>query len=193
MARIIIVHRWQGDPRGDWYPWLKKELEAQGHSVSIPAMPDPNHPNIHTWIAALAKATGKVDEKTFFVGHSIGCQTILRYLAHVPNQGVAGGIVLVAPWTKLSPESFESEEDRTIMRPWLEMPIPWDLLRVHAKKVVCFFSDNDPFVYAEEGKLFKQKLNAEIFIEKNKGHYTADDGCMRVPSVLEQLEKMIQK
>ncbi len=193
MAHIIIVHRWQGNPNGDWYPWLKKELDAKGHSVIVPKMPDPNHPTIQTWIAALSKVAGKVDESTFFVGHSIGCQTILRYLPHIPNNEVAGGVVLVAPWTKLKPTDEDTEEDIATGRPWVEMPLPWELAKVHAKKFFCLFSDDDPYVYTEEEKTFKQKLGAETKMEHAKGHYTELDGIKHLPVVLGQIEKMIQK
>ncbi len=193
MARIILVHGWGGSPHSDWFPWLKKELSKKRHTVLVPEMPDTKNPIMHTWIAALTKATGMVDGNTFFVGHSIGCQTILRYLAYLPNQGVAGGVLLVAPWTTLKPESYEKEEDRAIAQPWLETPIPGELANVHAKKFVCFFSDNDYFVFVKDSKIFKEKLGAEIIIEQNRGHYTSDDGCESVPSVLEQQEKMMKK
>ncbi len=155
-------------------------------------MPDTANPNMHAWIATLSKVAGIIDSKTFFVGHSIGCQTILRYLAHVPNQGVAGGVLLVAPWTKLKPESYEKPEDYAIARPWLEMPIPWDMAKAHAKKFVCLFSDNDYFVFVDDSKNFKEKLGAEIIVEQNKGHYTTADGCERVPSILELVKKIMK-
>lgn len=192
MARIVIVHRWQGKPEADWYPWLQKQLESKGHQVLVPAMPDPEHPNIYSWLAQLAKSVGRVDEKTFFVGHSIGCQTVLRYLAHSPNQGVAGGVVLVAPWEKLKPESYEDPEDYAVARPWLEMPIPWELARTHAKHFFCLFSDHDPYVALDEEKTFKQKLGAETLVEKGKGHYTQYDGVKELLIVLEKLNGMMK-
>ncbi len=192
MARIIAVHGWAGSPQNDWFPWLKAEFVKRGHDVLVPPMPDSEAPNMHAWIAALTKATGKIDENTFFVGHSIGCQTILRYLALNPSQGVASGVVLVAPWTTLKPESFSSEEEKDIARPWIEMPIPWELAKKHSKKFVCFFSDNDQFVFVEDSKNFQEKLGAKIIIEHNMGHFSAGENVKRVPSVLEQLEKMVK-
>ncbi|MEK6821337.1 MAG: alpha/beta hydrolase, partial [archaeon] len=141
MSRVILIHRWQGSPGADWYPWLKRELESRGHEVVIPSMPDPDTPNMHAWMGAIARVAGVVDENTFFVAHSIGCQAVLRYLAHVPNHGVAGGVVLVAPWTRLKEESFDSEADRVVARPWLELPLPWDAAKAQAKKFFCSFSD----------------------------------------------------
>lgn len=191
MARVIAVHGWAGSPQHDWFPWLKTELVRLGNEVIVPEMPDSEKPNMHAWMAALTKASGKVDENTFFVGHSIGCQTILRYLAMNPSQGVAGGVVLVAPWTTLKPESLSSQEEKNIARPWIEMPIPWELAKKHSKKFVCFFSDNDEFVFVEDAVHFEQKLKAEIIIEHEMGHYSAGENVKRVPSVLMRLEKMM--
>lgn len=192
MVRIIIVHRWWGNPGVDWYPWLRKALESKGHDVIIPKMPDPNHPNIQTWVTALSKSAGKVDEKTFFVGHSIGCQTILRYLPQIPNNGIAGGVVLVAPWTKFKPTDEDTEEDIATGRPWVETPLQWEFAKAHAKKFFCLFSDDDPYVYTEEEKTFKQKLGAETKMEHAKGHYTQENKTKELPIVLEQLEKMMK-
>jgi len=29
MAKIIIVHGWDGSPKHGWFPWLKNELEKK--------------------------------------------------------------------------------------------------------------------------------------------------------------------
>ncbi len=48
--------------------------------VQVPAMPNTAEPKIETWVPFLEKLVGKPDKDTYLVGHSIGCQTILRYL-----------------------------------------------------------------------------------------------------------------
>ena len=77
--RVFIVHGWGAYPQDDWIPWLKGQLEDKGCEVYNPSMPDTEHPQIETWLSFLANLVGDVDENTYFVGHSIGCQTILRY------------------------------------------------------------------------------------------------------------------
>src|SRR5688572_19611763 len=99
MKRIFVVHGWYGHPGEGWFPWLKETLEARGFEVFVPAMPDPAHPRIESWVRQLAGEVGELDQETFFVGHSIGCQTILRYLQM--GDARAGGVVCVAPWTTL--------------------------------------------------------------------------------------------
>ena len=44
MKRVFIIHGWTGKPEGDWFPWLKQELETKGFQVQIPEMPDTEKP-----------------------------------------------------------------------------------------------------------------------------------------------------
>ena len=88
--RVFIVHGWGGNPKEGWFPWLRNELEKRNFEVSVPEMPDTNHPLIGSWVRTLAEVVGTPDSETYFVGHSIGCQTIFRYLETIGQS--AGGI-----------------------------------------------------------------------------------------------------
>lgn len=60
-------------------------------------MPDTANPKIKKWVSELEKQVSELDENTYFVGHSIGCQTIMRYLENKETRKI-GGILFVAPW-----------------------------------------------------------------------------------------------
>ena len=96
MKRIFMIHGWDGSTENHWFPWLKKELEKIGFKVIVPKMPDTSSPKINTWVPFLEKSVGIIDNDTFFIGHSIGCQTIMRYLEKLDNKQKIGGIVFVA-------------------------------------------------------------------------------------------------
>ncbi|MEK7108482.1 MAG: alpha/beta fold hydrolase, partial [Patescibacteria group bacterium] len=98
--RAIIVHGWSGNPQEGWFPWLEKEITTAGLEVSVPAMPDADHPKIEPWVQTLVDTIGTPDANTILIGHSIGAQTILRYLETVSTP--IGGAVFVAPWLTLS-------------------------------------------------------------------------------------------
>jgi len=108
MKRVFIIHGWGGFPGEGWFPGLKKELEKKNFKVEVPSMPDSEHPKIETWIPFLKKVVGKLDEETYFVGHSIGCQTILRYLEKENKK--CGKVILVAPWMNLDKNTMNEEE-----------------------------------------------------------------------------------
>ena len=80
MKRVILVHGWGFNPTMNWYPWLKKELEKKGFEVIIPAMPNTNEPDINSWVFKLREFVGRDDGELILIGHSIGCQTIMRFL-----------------------------------------------------------------------------------------------------------------
>jgi len=186
--RVFIIHGWGGSPKGCWIPWLKKELEKRNFRVEAPSMPDAEHPKIGSWVEHLSKIVKKADRQTFFVGHSIGCQTILRYLEKIKEK--IGGAVFVAGWFSLNPESTPTKEDRQIARPWLETKIDFEKIRKRTDNFTAIFSDDDPCVPLENSKIFSQKLNAKIVIEKNKGHFDDDAGVKELPVALEELLKI---
>jgi uncharacterized protein len=192
MKRVIIMHGWGGNPEGDWYQWLKLELENRGTEVIIPEMPDSMHPEIIEWVTTLAKSVGDPDEETYFVGHSIGCQTILRYLEALPRDKKVGGAVLVAAWFNLTDETWDEDYTEEIALPWLKTKIDFKKVREHTSKFTVFLSDNDPYVPLSDGEIFKKKLGAEVIVEKDRGHFSSEDGVYEYPAVLNKLLKRMR-
>ena len=188
MKRVFLIHGWDGSPDRNWFPWLKKELEEHGFAVVAPQLPDPLTPKIETWVPFLANLVGKVDGETFFVGHSMGCQTILRFLRTLPPDQVAGGVILVAGFTgKLN---GLIKEEKLVARPWEETPLDFGKIKGQAKHFAAVFSDNDPWVPLEPNrKTFSENLGAEIVVEQARGHFNADDGVTQLPVILNFLKK----
>lgn len=89
-----------GYPNENWFPWLKKELEKSNFEVFVPQLPESGNPRIQNWVPKLAESVGVPDEQTYFVGHSLGCQTITRYLESLPKNIKVGGAVFVAGFFK---------------------------------------------------------------------------------------------
>ena len=183
--RAFIIHGWDGYPDEGLFPWLKTELEKNGFQVHVPAMPEPAEPKIEAWVSHLSKIVGEVDANTYFVGHSIGCQTILRYLESLPADKKVGGAIFVAGWFTLM--NSETEEEKRIGKPWLETPIDFEKVKQHTKKFFAVFSDDDEVVSISNKEMFEQKLGAQTAIEHNKGHFSGSDGVKEIPIVLEKI------
>jgi uncharacterized protein len=186
MKKAIIIPRWEGTSQSDWYQWLKSKLQTKDFSVELPDMPNIDKPQIEAWVSKL-QSIATPDENTYLVGHSIGCQTILRYLETLQLGEKVGGIVLVAPWTKLKPIILEEDGADEVAKPWLETPFDWDKIKSHCSKVTAIFSTDDPYVYIDEQVLFKEKLDANIIVMANMGHFTEEDGISDLPKVAETL------
>ena len=184
MKRVFIVHRWSGGANDDWRPWLKDNLESFGYQVFNLIMPDTHTPVIEKWVSHLAKEVGTPDEETFFVGHSIGCQTILRYLEMIDIK--VGGAFFVAGWFDLI--NIEDEESREIARPWIENKIDLEKVKNILSKSFLFISDNDPYDCFELNKERFGEINSEIIVLPGAGHITDDDGFRELPILLEKFD-----
>lgn len=186
MKRAFIIHGWDGRPdlKKGILPWLKRELEKRGFNVHTPFMPNPLEPSIGEWVPFLAREVGTPDEDTYLIGHSIGAQTVLRYLASLPEGSRIGGAVLLAGWLNLTDAAYEDEDDREIGRPWRETPIDWERARANTRSITAIFSDNDPVVPLSDKEIFREKLGAEIIVEHGKGHFSADEGTTELPAAL---------
>ena len=184
MKRVYIIHGWDGHPDEGWFPWLKKGLEKRGFHVEIPAMPESAEPKIEAWVSYLSDTVGSVDENTFFVGHSIGCQTILRYFEKLPRSSVVGGAFFVAGWFTLN---LKTDEEIKIARPWLSIPIDFEKIKKHTARFFCVFSDDDEDVPISNLELFQKNLGAKCIIEHNKGHFCESDGVMKLPIILHEI------
>ncbi len=186
MKRVIIVHQWMAGAAGDWRPWLKEELIKNNHEVLVPEMPDIDTPVIEKWVNRLAEVVGVPDSNTYFVGHSIGCQTILRYLETI-NVPV-GGAVFVAGWFNL--ENLEGEEVIEIARPWLETPINLEKVKSVLPKATLIISDNDPYGAFEENKRRFAEVVTNTIVIPNAGHLSEEDGFIQLPIILEEFKKL---
>lgn len=190
MKRVFIIHGWGGNSSEGWLVWLKKELESKDFEVVVPDMPDTDSPKIGVWINHLKNLVGVCDEDTYFVGHSIGCQAIMRYLEQLPESQKVGGAIFVAGWFNLTDETWDENYTKEIADEWINTPVEFNEIKKHTDKFVLIASDNDPYVAISNTELFKNNLGAKIIILENKGHISGEDGVTGLPIVLEELLKM---
>jgi predicted alpha/beta hydrolase family esterase len=183
VKRAIIVHGWSDNPEGSWFPWLKRKLEEKGMKVEVPAMPDTDIPKIDAWVKKLEETVGNPDKDTFLVGHSIGCQAIMRYLEK--TNAKVGGILFVAGWFTLK---GLGNDEQIVAKPWLETPINTD--KVKTNKIIVILCDDDPYVPVSNAETFKKRLNAEIIMQTGKGHFSGEDGVTELPEALEAVLRM---
>lgn len=183
--RAFLIHGWEGRPSIGWIPWLKNELEKRGFVVFAPAMPDTNHPKMDAWVNHLAKIVGTPDEDCYFVGHSLGCITILRYLEKLKEAGKIGGAILVA--------GFSDDLGIQELKNFFTKPIEWKKIRSNCKNFAAVHSDNDKWVPLKHGETFRKMLRTEVVVQHGMKHYGGDDGVTELPVTLSLLLKFSRK
>lgn len=190
--RAFIIHGWGGFPEKGWFPWLKRSLEENGFSVTVPSMPNAAHPLKEEWMPVLRELIGQPDVDTYLIGHSLGCQAILHYLQSLPTDAIIGGVVLVAPVSgeeSITNRINEVEEGWEVLGPWIKMPMDWNAIRVHARSITGIFSDNDRWIRPEMASVFQEKLGAKTMMLHEKFHFSESDGFSDLPEALNAVLK----
>lgn len=115
--RIVIVPGMGCVPvrECNWYAWLQDALEKETSNrfeVILQDMPDPHAARESQWLPFI-RNTLKVDEKTILVGHSSGCEAIMRL---AEKEKIRGMILVAACHTDLGSET--ERESEYYNRPW---------------------------------------------------------------------------
>ncbi|RDU53701.1 hypothetical protein CQA49_05610 [Helicobacter sp. MIT 00-7814] len=206
-TRIFITHGYDAHPQKHWFVWLKSQLEnintqntqntplkellQDSLSVEILKLPNPSAPSLDSWLACLQEAIGACDERTFLVGHSLGCITTLRYINESLLSGQSqnvGGVVLVSGFY----ENLEIlPELNTFINPPNRAPLQWESLQkaINSRVVLC--AKDDVIVPSVLSENLANKLNAELIMVEKGGHFMESDGFKELPIMLEILFSQI--
>jgi predicted alpha/beta hydrolase family esterase len=179
VTSFLIVHGWQNrHPEGHWQKWLARELRAQGHQVCYPQLPNPDHPRVAEWLAALRDQLVQMRyHERVVICHSLGAMAWL-HLAHGggPHSPV-DRLLFVAP-----PSAGYLATEPALAA--FEPPEPvGDLVRASSRtepRLVC--SDNDPC--CKEGANRAYPTGFDVTMIRGAGHIDIDAGYGAWPSLL---------
>ena len=180
--RVFLVHGWEGTPNNHWFPWLTWELKARGFEVNALTMPHADAPKVSEWVATIKDAVGRSNADTYFVGHSLGCVAVVRYIVQLPKTARVGGCVFVAGF--LSSLGIPEVED------FVSTPLDIEKVKSHCPKFVTIFSDNDSYISMEKSLEFSKALGAKAILERGKGHLTKREGVEALSSVYKSVLDM---
>jgi predicted alpha/beta hydrolase family esterase len=174
MKNALILHGAGNDHTGNWFPWLKTELENLGYKVWSPDLPDSDIPNKKNWLKTIfANKEWIFDSESIIVGHSAGSTLILRILEELPEGIKINKAILVAGAANMGtkPEYFNYKRDLT------ESPFNWPKIKRSCNKFYFIGSDNDPYQCGyDQSKIIYEHIGGEIFIKKGQGHFNLEKG-----------------
>lgn len=187
MKRVFIVHGWGGNPEEAWFPWLKQELEEKGFEVFAPAMPNTDYPQLEEWLKTLSETVGTPSKNDYFVGHSLGCITILRYIELLDKGEEIGGAIFVAGFTDAKIGALNSIQE---IQTFFTKDLDFEKVKSHCNKFVAIHSDNDEYVSTAYSDIFREKLGAKTTIIHSMGHFSGSAELFEFPKVLDLITKM---
>lgn len=164
MKNALILHGTDFHQEGqqsqtNWFPWLKKQLEAKGHETWLPELPEAWQPNLQTYWEFLQNFD--FNDETILIGHSSGAAAILGLLHKLPAGKRVELAILVAGFYK--DEGWNCEGLFTEKFDW------WKI-KNQAKKIILVASDDDPYISMEQTNYLANKTNGKLVLLSGQKH-----------------------
>ena len=181
LYNIYVVHGYTANSTSNWFPYLKHNLETEQTKVHVFDMPNSQHPSFDEWINHLEQQITETNQKSIFIGHSLGCVTILNYLMNknldqVVSTILVSGFVEQSPIQKLAEFMHQKIDYKKIIN-----GIP--------NRVIISAQDDDiiPPSYSEE---LAKKIQAEFILLDHGKHFIDRDGFYEFPLLVDLVKKI---
>lgn len=179
MENYIILHGSFGSKDGNWFPWLRNELEKRGKKVVVPQMPvGVGSQNFESWSKELDKLD--INNRTTIIAHSIAPVFTCKYL--IKNQKKVKKLIFVCGFNNYLGIDLDFD---TVNKPMFIDNV--QDVKKYCDDIICFYSDNDPYVELGAEKDFADKLTSQQIVIKNGGHINAESGFLEFEEILKHL------
>ncbi len=175
-SRFINLHGFTGSGQKNFFPWLKKELEAKGHEVITPELPDTNEGNVEKQVQYVID-NYTFDSDTVVLGHSLGSVVALKILERI-NTPIKR-LVLAAGFAQ--PGFLDHERPFEKTTKW---EFDFEKIKKNVREVVLLRAENDSAVPRERMEYIQQKIGGNIVdFTAEQDHITGD----KEPTVLKNI------
>ncbi|MFA5050135.1 MAG: alpha/beta hydrolase [Candidatus Micrarchaeia archaeon] len=182
---VFIFHGSYGSPNGNWFGWLKNELENEKIEVCIPKFPTPKNQSLENWMEVFSKYKDMVSENSVFIGHSLGVAFLLALLEKhkIDSAFLVSGFI-----GNLENEIFDS-----VNKTFTQRKFDWEKIRKNCKKFYIIHSDNDPYVPLKKAQEIAKYLGLKVIIIKGAGHFNSEAGYNKFELLLEKIKEAMDE
>lgn len=172
MNNYLIVHGSFGSPFGNWFPYLRRELEKRELVVYTPDMPSGvGYQNYDNWSNVMKTYVdaGIINENTVIFAHSIAPVFVCKFL--IENSVKVKRLVLVCGFNNYL--GINDDYDAVNESMYLDN---LEEVKNYCNDIVCFYSDNDPYVTFDKEKEFADMIASTQIVIQNGGHLNSESG-----------------
>jgi len=183
--KIILIHGLAATKKSNWFPWIETQVKHNlGLSLQSISLPHSKIPNRDKWLGSLNKEILCPDENTFFIAHSLGCITLLKYIEGLPDTIVVGGVILISAFDESLPLI-------PLINSFVERKPIYGRIIPKVRNIKVIGSTNDIIVPIKYTKKVAAQLHASVTEIQRAGHFTTQDGYTSFPELYSILVKMI--
>lgn len=172
MGNYFIIHGSFGSPYSNWFGFLHDFIEGEGKEVYVPDFPvGVGYQNYENWSKLLKNYLdlGLINENTTIIGHSIAPAFISKFL--IENKITVKKLIFVCGFNNYF--GINEEYDTVNKTMYLDNI---EEVKKYANEIICFYSDNDPYVKYEVEKDFADKVSSKQILMPNAGHINSESG-----------------
>ena len=172
MENYFIIHGSFSSPYSNWIGWLHNFIEEEGKQVYVPSFPiGVGYQNYENWSKLLKYYLdlGLINENTTIIGHSIAPVFISKFLT--VNKVKVKKLIFVCGFNNYL--GINEEYDAVNKSMYFDN---LQDVKQYANEIICFYSDNDPYVKYEIEKEFANKIATEQVLIPNAGHINSESG-----------------
>ena len=176
--KVYVIHGYGADSESNFFPWLKQKLNSDNIECNVLDLPNTNYPKLNEWIEYINKNVSELNENIYFVGHSLGCISVLKFLSQFNKNSKIGGLILVSGFDEKLPlfptlNSFVSDK------------IDYSKIINMTQKITVIASQDDDLVPIEYSWELSKNLKSKFLKLNGYGHFLVPD----LPIVYEILKK----
>lgn len=180
MDNYIILHGSFGSKDGNWFPWLKGKLESDNKAVEVPQMPvGIGNQNFENWAKVLDDL--EVNENTIIIAHSIAPIFVCKYL--IERKIIVKKLIFVCGFNNYL--GIDSDFDAVNKPMYIDN---LEDIKKYCNDIVCYYSDNDPYVKFETEQDFANLISTKQYIIENGGHINSESGYTKFEKILESID-----
>lgn len=176
----LLIHGSFGSPFSNWIPWLRKELEKENLEVYTPDFPTGvGFQNYQNW-SNLLKAyvdSGIINKNTIIYAHSIAPIFVCKFL--VENKIKVKRLIFVCGFNNYL--GINEEYDTVNESMYFDN---LEDIKNYCSDIICYYSDNDPYVKYEVEKNFADKIADEQICITGGGHLNAESNYLEFEELL---------
>lgn len=172
MENYFILHGSFSSPFSNWFGWLHEFLETDGKQVYTPQFPTGvGYQNYENWssIFKVYLNIGLINENTTIIAHSIAPAFVSKFL--IENKVKVKKLIFVCGFNNY----FGIDKDYDAVNESMYLDNLQDV-KQYANEIICFYSDNDPYVKYEAEKEFADAVTTKQILMPGAGHINAEIG-----------------
>lgn len=182
-SNYFLIHGSFGSPFVNWVPYMRKQIEDRGLEVYSPDFPTGvGYQNYTSWSKLLKVylESNLINENTTIFAHSIAPVFISKFL--IENKIKVKRLVFVCGFNNY----FGINDDYDNVNGSMYLDNLSDI-KNYCDDIVCYYSDNDPYVKYEAEKEFADTVAKRQICIPGGGHLNSESGYSEFAELLKYL------